>query len=82
MDGHRRLDGECILPRAERRERVLTMAHGSLLQIRLLLARTVDDHHTVLYTYIHTTVLVLSVALALAQRLTRALLPLGATVRE
>lgn len=38
MDGHRRLDGECMLPRAERRERVLTMAHGSLLQIRLLLA--------------------------------------------
>lgn len=41
MDGHMRLDGECIQPRAERRrrrrrERVLTIGlggDGSLLQI-------------------------------------------------
>lgn len=33
MDGHMRLDGECMIPRAERRERVLTMARYCRLTI-------------------------------------------------
>ena len=76
MDGHMRLDGECMLPRAERRERVLTVARYCKSTTACVNGRG-SSHDT-----IPTTVLVLSIALPLAQRLTRALLPLGGTARE